>query len=71
MILTPLTRLRIAALLEGVSFLVLLGVAMPLKYYADYPMAVTVVGTVHGVLFLLFALAVLNVSARLRWWSSG
>src|SRR5262249_19012058 len=58
--LTPLTRVRIAGLAEGVSFLLLLGVAMPLKYFADYPMAVTVVGTIHGVLFILFGLAVLD-----------
>lgn len=39
---------------EGVSFLVLLLVAMPLKYLADLPMAVTIVGGLHGVLFVAF-----------------
>ena len=71
MTLTPLTRLRVAALLEGVSFLLLLGVAMPLKLYADYPMAFTVVGWAHGVLFVLFGLAVLEAMVRVRWWSAG
>jgi len=56
-------------LLEGVSFLALLGVAMPLKHFADYPLAVTVVGTIHGALFILFALAVVNAAVRVRWWS--
>ncbi len=39
---------------EGVSFLVLLFVAMPLKYWADMPMAVRIVGGLHGILFLWF-----------------
>ncbi|MDZ4823854.1 MAG: DUF3817 domain-containing protein [Flavobacteriales bacterium] len=39
---------------EGVSYLALLLVAMPLKYYADMPLAVTIVGSLHGVLFLWF-----------------
>ena len=51
--LTLLQRLRLASLAEAVSYLVLLGVAMPLKYLADMPMAVTVVGMVHGILFLV------------------
>jgi integral membrane protein len=70
MTLTPLTRLRIVGLLEGVSFLLLLGVAMPLKYYADYPMAVTVVGAAHGALFILFGLATLDAWVKVRWWSA-
>lgn len=45
---------RKIALAEGVSFLVLLLVAMPLKYLADLPMAVTIVGGLHGVLFVAF-----------------
>ncbi len=45
---------RKVALAEGISFLVLLGIAMPLKYFADMPMAVTIVGGLHGVLFVAF-----------------
>jgi integral membrane protein len=45
---------RKVAFAEGVSFLVLLVVAMPLKYMADMPMAVTVVGGLHGLLFVSF-----------------
>lgn len=40
--------------LEGISFLVLLGIAMPLKHFFDMPKAVTVVGMLHGVLFIAF-----------------
>lgn len=45
---------RKIAFAEGVSFLVLLFIAMPLKYFASLPMAVTVVGGLHGVLFVGF-----------------
>lgn len=45
---------RKIAFAEGISFLVLLGIAMPLKYFADMPMAVTVVGGLHGILFVGF-----------------
>ncbi len=45
---------RKVAFAEGVSFLVLLLVAMPLKYLANLPMAVTVVGGLHGILFVAF-----------------
>jgi integral membrane protein len=47
-----LQRLRRLGTVEGVSTLVLFGIAMPLKYLAGVPMAVTVVGSVHGFLFL-------------------
>ena len=45
---------RKIAFAEGVSFLVLLLIAMPLKYFANLPIAVTVVGGLHGVLFIGF-----------------
>ncbi len=47
---------RIVALAEGISFLVLLGIAMPLKYLFDFPQAVQIVGMLHGVLFVSFIL---------------
>ncbi len=50
---------RKIAMWEGVSFLVLLFIAMPMKYWADMPKAVSIVGMAHGVLFVAFvALAV-------------
>lgn len=45
---------RKVALAEGSSFLVLLLIAMPLKYWAGIPIAVTIVGGLHGVLFVAF-----------------
>jgi integral membrane protein len=54
-------------MLEGVSFLVLLGIAMPLKYLAGMPQMVSVVGAAHGLLFLLFVAAVFQVAFAMRW----
>jgi integral membrane protein len=39
---------------EGISYLVLLGVAMPLKYFLNIPEAVRIVGSLHGILFVAF-----------------
>ena len=62
---TPPARLRAVVFLEGISYLVLLLVAMPLKYLAGLPLAVRVVGLLHGLLFI--ALVVLTLRAmRLR-----
>jgi integral membrane protein len=65
--LTALRQLRYVALAEGTSFLVLLFVAMPLKYLAGQPLAVRVVGSVHGALFLAFVLALIWVSITRNW----
>jgi len=62
-----LYRLRLVGGLEGISYLLLLGVAMPLKYLAGMPAMVQVVGWIHGLLFTLFVAAVLEVWRRLRW----
>ena len=64
---TPLDRFRFVALLEGLSFLLLLFVAMPLKYLADMPLGVRVVGMAHGVLFLLYVASLLEVALERRW----
>lgn len=66
---SPLRRLRFIGFWEGVSYLVLLLIAMPLKYLADWPLPVRVVGTLHGGLFILFILSVAEVTIRRPWWS--
>lgn len=48
-----LTALRYACLTEAVSFLALLGIAVPLKHFAGHPEAVRIMGPIHGCLFLL------------------
>jgi len=60
-------QLRIIGLVEGVSFLVLLGIAMPLKYLAGVPRAVSVVGMAHGVLFILYVAALVHAHLTVRW----
>lgn len=62
-----LQRLRRVGAAEGVSYLLLLGVAMPLKYLAGWPLAVQVVGWAHGVLFIAFLALALHVTVRRRW----
>jgi integral membrane protein len=64
---TPLGRLRFVGWWEGVSFLLLLGVAMPLKYFAGEPGAVRVVGMAHGILFMLYVLAALQAALEYQW----
>ena len=49
---TPVGRFRIVACWEGISYLLLLFVAMPLKYGLGIDMAVRIVGMAHGVLFI-------------------
>lgn len=60
----PIYRIRIIALIEGISFLLLLGIAMPLKYFAGMPLAVKYVGWAHGGLFIALALVTFYALAR-------
>lgn len=62
-----LTRLRIVGWLEGMSYLALLGIAMPLKYLAGSPHMVQIVGWGHGLLFILFVTAVAHAAWTIRW----
>jgi integral membrane protein len=60
-------RLRVVGIVEGASFLLLLGVAMPLKYMAGMPQMVSVVGMAHGILWVLYLAALMDVR-RTRGW---
>ena len=64
---TPWGRLRVIGFWEGGSFLLLLGVAMPLKYFAGLPLAVRVVGLAHGIFFLLYVVATLQAAHAQDW----
>lgn len=61
------TWFRLIGRLEGVSFLALLLIAMPLKYYAGWPVGVKVVGSLHGGLFLAYCAAVFMVGVAQEW----
>ncbi|WP_282636780.1 DUF3817 domain-containing protein [Sphingobacterium thalpophilum] len=64
---TSVGRLRLLAFLEGVSLLVLVFVAVPMKHFFDNPAAVKAIGPVHGTLFLLFIFNALRVGVEERW----
>ena len=57
---TSVGRLRVVGLLEGTSFLALLFIAMPLKYMADEPLGVYILGRAHGALWLLYLIALMD-----------
>lgn len=63
----PLTQFRIVAIAEGLSFLVLLGIAMPLKYLAGQPEAVRIFGSIHGGLFLLYIVTIFRAAHYGKW----
>ncbi len=64
---TVLKNFRIIAFTEGVSYLVLLLVAMPLKYVLHIPEPVKYFGWLHGVLFVIYGLLLLQVFIVLKW----
>jgi integral membrane protein len=63
----PVRMLRAIGLAEACSFLILVGVAMPLKYVAGQPGAVKVFGWIHGLLFIVFCGALLRTILIARW----
>lgn len=70
---SPASHLRSVAFLEGISYLLLLFVAMPLKYLADLPVAVSVVGSIHGTLFVWLGMLVvggLTSRGRSKSWAA-
>ncbi|UOQ69493.1 DUF3817 domain-containing protein [Hymenobacter volaticus] len=62
-----LGRLRIVGFLEGLSFLLLLGVAMPLKYFVGVPQVVRILGMAHGLLFVVYVVLVIQASLKFNW----
>ena len=67
MLKTNLKKFRLVALLEGISFIVLLFIAMPIKYIFEEPIVVKFVGMAHGGLFLLFLILLLLTAKELKW----
>lgn len=64
---SQLGRLRIISYLEGMSLLVLLFVAVPLKYYWHEPAWVKTVGPIHGALFIWFIFSTLSLAIEEQW----
>ena len=64
---TALGRFRVVAFFEGMSYVLLMFVAMPLKYMAGMPMAVKIVGWAHGVLFMLYVALMVHAWVERKW----
>ena len=62
-----LQRYRVMANVVGVLLIALICVAVPLKYFADMPTPVTVLGTAHGWLYALFFLSAVDLGLRAKW----
>ena len=62
-----ITRFRRWAIAEGWSYLILLFIAMPLKYLAEWPWGVKVVGWAHGILFIGYWVTAIPLFTKLRW----
>ncbi|NOK38904.1 DUF3817 domain-containing protein [Corallococcus exercitus] len=67
MLKTALGRFRAVAFWEGLSFLVLLLIAMPLKYVLHMPLGVRVVGMAHGLLFMAYLYTLMMAAIEYRW----
>lgn len=64
---TTTGRLRVVTFLEGVSLLLLVFVAVPIKYYGGDPSWVKAIGPVHGALFVLFVFLALRFAVEHAW----
>lgn len=62
-----LNRFLKTGLAEGVSFIVLVAIAMPLKYIAHIPQPVRIVGMLHGILFILYCLLLVQCTLFYKW----
>jgi integral membrane protein len=63
----PLSRLRLAGLIEGTTLLLLLGIAVPLKHLVGWPQAVSVMGPTHGLAFVLYVVFAIETIAAGYW----
>ena len=60
-------RLRLIGFLEGISFIILMGVAMPLKYIWKIPEATIAIGYAHGFLFVAYCILVIPAKLEFNW----
>ena len=64
---TQIRAFRIISLAEGISLLVLLFIAMPMKYFMGMPEVVRIVGSIHGGLFVLYVVVLAVIHFTQRW----
>lgn len=67
MLKTALGRFRVISAIEGLSYLLLVFIAMPIKYLGDNPLYVKIFGMAHGVLFIIFMISLFEVKTRDKW----
>lgn len=60
-------RLRLAGFFEGLSLIVLMGFAMPMKYIFGDPSYVRMIGSIHGALFILFVIQLFLTTEEYKW----
>ena len=58
---------RIVAFLEGLSYILLLFIATPIKYFADDPQYVRMLGMPHGILFMAYVVIAVLISKDMKW----
>lgn len=63
----PLKKFRFMGLLEGSSLLILIFLAMPLKYFFGLPEAVSTVGAIHGFLFVIYCFMIAYMTFVVKW----
>ncbi|WP_413520658.1 DUF3817 domain-containing protein [Psychrobacter glacincola] len=63
---TALKSLTIIGYLEGTSFLLLLCIAMPLKYMMDIPEGVKYIGMAHGILFIAYVIILIGSAIKIK-----
>lgn len=64
-----LSTFRVLALLEGLSYILLLFIATPIKYLKDDPQYVKLLGMPHGLLFVAYVAIAVLISKNLKWTS--
>ena len=70
MLSTLIGRLRLVGIVEGISYLLLLGVAVPIKYVealGKNPLPVRYAGMAHGLLFVLYIILILQATLEYKW----
>ncbi len=70
---SELQKFRLINKIEGLSFIILIFIAMPMKYYFGYPMATKIVGMLHGLLVFVFIYQILEAQkeAGFTWKETG
>ncbi|OCL85425.1 DUF3817 domain-containing protein [Arcobacter porcinus] len=64
---TKFSQFRTISIVEGISYLVLVFFAMPMKYYFDEPMTTKIFGMIHGIFFIIFCIALYGAMKKYKW----